>query len=158
MYLKKVLNQPNLVGTVMIALLFSAGLVYAFAFDGFNVETVTGGEVEAWLAQAGDDNSGEEPDEEPCDCGFQSCPGGETCGMKTRNSKGKWIWPCGSKNNNFMWYPCKDSGCPRNHACTVMKNGVATKCPKNDPNNTGRPQRTKVCKSSGLTQTCTGKC
>ena len=46
------LNQPNLVGTVMIVLLFGAGLVYAFAFDGFNVETTTGGEVEAFLAQA----------------------------------------------------------------------------------------------------------
>ena len=53
MFLKKVLNQPNLAGTVMIALLVSAGFVYAFAFDGFNIETVTGGEVDAWLAQKG---------------------------------------------------------------------------------------------------------
>ena len=53
MFLKKVLNQPNLVGTVMIALLIGSGFVYAFAFDGFNVETATGGEVEAWLVQAG---------------------------------------------------------------------------------------------------------
>ncbi len=53
MFLKKVLNQPNLVGTVMIVLLFGAGFVYAFAFDGFNVQTATDGEVEAWLAAAG---------------------------------------------------------------------------------------------------------
>ena len=53
MFLKKVLNQPNLVGTVMIALLIGSGFVYAFAFDGFNVETATGSEVEAWLVQAG---------------------------------------------------------------------------------------------------------
>ena len=38
MFLKKVLNQPNIVGTVMIALLLGAGFVYAFAFDGFNYE------------------------------------------------------------------------------------------------------------------------
>ena len=83
MYLKKVLNQPNLVGTMMIALLFGAGLVYAFASDGFNVETVTGGEVEAWLAAAGGGSSGgsgggegdppEDREEgevgtDPCDC------------------------------------------------------------------------------------------
>ena len=29
------------------------GLVYTFAFDGFNVQTVTNSEVEAWLAAAG---------------------------------------------------------------------------------------------------------
>ena len=57
MYLKKVLNQPNLVGTVLIALMVCSGFVYAFAFDGFNVETVTGGEVEAWLAKAGASSS-----------------------------------------------------------------------------------------------------
>ena len=58
MFLKKVLNQPNLVGTVLIALMVCSGFVYAFAFDGFNVETATGGEVEAWLAQAGGGSSG----------------------------------------------------------------------------------------------------
>ena len=57
MFLKKVLNQPNLVGTVMIALLVCSGFVYAFAFDGFNVETATGGEVEAWLAEASAESS-----------------------------------------------------------------------------------------------------
>ena len=73
MYLKKVLNQPNLVGTVMIALLFGAGFVYAFAFDGFNVEIVTGGEVEALLAQAGDDNSGDDDDDDDYTCGSSDC-------------------------------------------------------------------------------------
>ena len=72
MYLKKVLNQPNLVGTVMIVLLFSAGFVYAFAFDGFNVQTVTGGEVEAWLEAAGGSVSGIDGDK--CTCGWRECP------------------------------------------------------------------------------------
>ena len=67
MFLKKVLNQPNLVGTVMIVLLFGAGFVYAFAFDGFNVETATQGDVEAWLAAAGGGNN-DYDDPEPCDC------------------------------------------------------------------------------------------
>lgn len=61
MYLKKVLNQPNLVGTMLIALLFGAGFVYAFAFDGFDVETATGGDVEEWLEQASGGGSGEDP-------------------------------------------------------------------------------------------------
>ncbi len=58
MYLKKVLNQPTVVGTVMITLLFGAGFVYAFAFDGFNVETVPSGEVDAWIAETGGVSSG----------------------------------------------------------------------------------------------------
>ena len=67
MFLKKVLNQPNIVGTVMIALLLGAGFVYAFAFDGFNVETVPNSEVDAWLAQeSGGNYGGYDPD--PCDC------------------------------------------------------------------------------------------
>ena len=72
MFLKKVLNQPNLVGTVMIVLMVCSGFVYAFAFDGFNVETATGGEVEAWLAEAGGGGSGED---EGCTCGYDKCPG-----------------------------------------------------------------------------------
>ena len=59
MFLKKVLNQPNVVGTLMIALLFGAGFVYAFAIDGFNVQTVTDGEVEAWLTAADGGGSGD---------------------------------------------------------------------------------------------------
>ena len=58
MFLKKALNQPNLVGTVMIALMVCGGFVYAFAFDGFNVETATQGDVEAWLAVAEGGSSG----------------------------------------------------------------------------------------------------
>ncbi len=58
MFLSKVLHKPHLVGVIMIAFLFGAGFIYAFAFDGFNIEKVTGGEVEAWLAAAGGGGSG----------------------------------------------------------------------------------------------------
>jgi hypothetical protein len=71
MYLKKVLNQPNLVGTVMIALMVCSGFVYAFAFDGFNVETATGGEVEEWLEHASGGASG---GGFKCTCGRARCP------------------------------------------------------------------------------------
>lgn len=71
MFLKKVLNQPNVVGIVMIALLLGTGFVYAFAFDGFNVETVPGAEVDAWLAQDYTCNY---------DCPYELCP------AKTENS------------------------------------------------------------------------
>ena len=37
--LKNVLNQPNIIGHLMIALLFVGGVVYAGAFSGFVVET-----------------------------------------------------------------------------------------------------------------------
>lgn len=37
--LKNFLNQPNIIGKLMIALLFVGGVVYAGAFDGFVVET-----------------------------------------------------------------------------------------------------------------------
>ena len=75
MFLKKVLNQPNVVGTVMIALLFGAGFVYAFAFDGFNVETVPGSEVDAWLAAAGGVSSGGD-----YTCNSDACKGNGNAG------------------------------------------------------------------------------
>ncbi len=58
MFLSKVLHKPHLVGVIMIVLLFGAGFIYAFAFDGFNIEKVTGSEVEAWLASTGGSGSG----------------------------------------------------------------------------------------------------
>ncbi len=58
MFFKKFLNQPNVIGSVLIVLMICSGLVYTFAFNGFNVETATGGEVEAWLAAAGGGSSG----------------------------------------------------------------------------------------------------
>ena len=50
---EKVFGATERSGSVLIALLICGVFVYAFAFDGFNVETATGGEVEAWLAAAG---------------------------------------------------------------------------------------------------------
>lgn len=40
MYLKKFLHQPNVVGSVLIALLICSGAVFAIGFDGFNVQAV----------------------------------------------------------------------------------------------------------------------
>ena len=106
MYLKKVLNQPNLVGTVMITLLFGAGLVYTFAFNGFNMEIVTQGDVDVWLAQADDAapcNSGKEH----CQCGNQRASGNNPCGNQIIK------WPC----------PGKESDCRKRHhpACPCRK-------------------------------------
>ena len=98
MYLKKVLNQPNIVGTVMIALLVGAGFVYAFAFDGFNVETATGDEVEAWLAQVYACNY---------DCSYHLCPAKkENTGNCNNCSKVKFCKSC------YQSQKCKASGCP----------------------------------------------
>ena len=121
MYLKKVLNQPNLVGTVMIVLLFGAGFVYAFAFDGFNVETVTGGEVEAWIAQAGDDNSGDPV--YTCDsdaCKGNSNPAHQYSECPSRSSKGKATKENCTGCSKVTDY-CK-SGCPHGHSkCKTQK-------------------------------------
>ena len=73
MYLKKFLAQPNIVGSVLIALLICGVFVYAFAFDGFNIETATGGEVEAWLAVG--DNYGKDCDNDGCVQSWAGCPG-----------------------------------------------------------------------------------
>ena len=83
MFLKKVLNQPNVVGTLMIALLFGVGFVYAFAFDGFNVQTVTDAEVEAWIsASASGGSSGDDGDDVICDCLFKpGQPIDRSCGQ-----------------------------------------------------------------------------
>ena len=117
MFLKKVLNQPNLVGTVMIALLVCSGFVYAFAFDGFNVETATGGEVEAWLEQANGGGSGGDS----CSCGYANCPGG-SCSDCTENGDGCdivcKICGCPSLCSNFRSFSCKIQGNPR----TCLKN------------------------------------
>ncbi len=148
MFLKKVLNQPNLVGTVMIALLIGSGFVYTFAFDGFNLETVTGGEVEAWLAAAGDGSSGgsgggegdggsgggegdppEDREEgevgtDPCDC-YKNLPKDMhthalcSCGNKT------WSRPkkSGKKKNGGWFNPC--SGL-KDYPCGKSKTGGST--------------------------------
>ena len=126
MYLKKVLNQPNLVGAVMIALLFGAGLVYAFAFDGFNVETVTGGEVETWLAQAGDAAPCNCKNNH-CECGNQRASGNNPCGNQTIT------WPCPSSSSKCRQKhkpicPCREKSSKVIHVCAKNKAKKKEKC------------------------------
>ena len=96
--LKNFLNQPNVIGRLMIVLLFAGGVVFAGAFDGFVVETQAssccGGETNT--CGGGTDgfifSSSECCDEEECgicgcyiagcdDClsSFISCGGGCKC-------------------------------------------------------------------------------
>ena len=106
MFLNKVLNQPNLVGTMLIALMVCSGFVYAFAFDGFNVETATQGDVEAWLTAAGGGGSG---GPSKCDCLGPDGP----CGCPLLNS-----------------YSCSVKTCPRdNTACSVNSTICLMTCP-----------------------------
>ena len=82
------LNQSNVIGRLMIALLFVGGVVYAGAFDGFVVETEAssccGGGTDATLF------SSSECCDEQCTCGcyiagcsdceiISSCGGGCNC-------------------------------------------------------------------------------
>ena len=129
MFLKKVLNQPNLVGTVMIALMVCGGFVYAFAFDGFNVETATGGEVEAWLAAAGD-GSGSGSQTYACICSYKKPGLCKTCGSST-NPKHK---PCGGQSADGCQSKCRENNrCTTKGRCIreVCSNGgklIGTRC------------------------------
>lgn len=125
MFLKKVLNQPNLVGSMLIALMVCGGFVYAVGFDGFNVETATDGEVEAWLEAAGGDGSGS-AGLDPCacetsrtiadDCPPDVCKSEKDCGgdqascstscAQATNSRG-----CGQCDSSHPdYYNCKNKG------------------------------------------------
>ena len=119
MYFKKVLNQPNLVGTMLIALMVCAGFVYAFAFDGFNIETVPGAEVEAWLAQANGGGSGNS-----YTCNSDACKGnGNAAHQYSECPARKGISNCRSCSRVTNY--CK-TGCPHGHSKCDEKHG----CPQ----------------------------
>ena len=116
MYLKKVLNQPNLVGTVMIALMVCAGFVYAFAFDGFNIETVTGGEVEKWIELSVGPNYGKNCTNDGCVQSWAGCTGSadNQCTNCTDQSSNCTQGP-GKKKCGHSHRKCGDTGdCPFN--------------------------------------------
>lgn len=118
MFMKKVLNQPNLVGTMMIALLLGAGFVYAFAFDGFNMETVSGTEVDTWLAQAGGVSYGG-----PCNCKRDRCPKMNCIGCGIYDCGESYCGPCGCADicTNAVGKACR------------RKNDICEKNPPKDP-------------------------
>jgi len=125
MFLKKVWNQPNIVGTVMISLLLGAGFVYAFAFDGFDVESVSGDEVETWLELSVGPNYGKN-----CDS--------DTCLKLGAGCTGRDDDPC--RNCTFQDSNCS-SNCKHGHQ-GCRKTG---KCPYNNLKNN------KYCSSGGNT-------
>ena len=109
MFLKKVLNQPNLVGSMLITLMICGGFVYAVGFDGFNVETATGGEVEAWLEAANGGGSGS-GDLNRCKCSYQSKGLCHNC----KSSKKPDNKPCGGQSADGCQPKCRQD----NHDCT----------------------------------------
>ena len=153
MYLEKVLNHPNVVGIVMIALLFCAGFVYAFAFDGFQVETVSSAEVEAWLAQAGGgDYGGDDPEPPDCDCSnnkeLSECSCESQVFKRTKTDKqGSWKNPC---NGTILW------PCPRSNECRNSHSGSGNSDCSCDPHPSGGRGLWSVCKATGKEQ-CDGK-
>ncbi len=123
MFLKKVLNQPNLVGSMLITLMICGGFVYTFAFDGFNVQTVTDSEVEAWLEKAsGQENYGKDCDNNACVQSWAGCPGN---GCRDCTSNGDAIRNCTiDKRGN--------SKCGRSHTgCGTSSKNAGSKCPFN---------------------------
>ena len=130
---EKSLNQPNLVGTMLIALMVCAGFVYAFAFDGFNVEVVTGGEVEAWLGLSVGPNYGKDCNINACVQLWAGCPGNgcENCTKVTPNL-------C-SSNCKHGHQGCRKTG---NCAYNNIGNGYCSEGGLEDSNGN------KVCPSS----------
>ena len=112
MYLNKFLKQPNAVGSVLIALLFSAGVLFAFGFGGFTVQTED--LIIVSSQTCGGDN---------CTCGYANCPG-SGCSNCTESGDGCDI-------------VCKICGCPslcsnfQSFSCKIQANPA--KCLKNAP-------------------------
>ena len=132
MFLKKVLNQPNLVGSMLIALMVCCGFVYTFAFDGFNVRTVTDSEVEAWLGKAsGQENYNKDCNNNACVSSWAGCPGN---GCTDCTSNGDNIRNCAiDKRGN--------SKCGRSHS------GCGTSSKPKCPFNSGTSK--KYCANGG---------
>ena len=105
MYLKKFLNQPNVVGTLLIALLFGGGVVFAFGFDGFNVQSVGEDDVESLLLMTASGCCGGNKD---CDC-----LGVTGCGCETYHA-------CGDNTSEDV---CKDD-CKCNVGDNMCCNGI----------------------------------
>lgn len=68
MYLNKFMSQPNLVGSVLLTLLIGSGVIFAFGFGGFSMQT-----DDLLLTSSG--NCGGYI----CDCGYENCPR-DSCG------------------------------------------------------------------------------
>ena len=91
MYLKKFLSQPNIVGSLLIALLFSAGVVFAFGFDGFNVQTASEDNLESLLLSTASGCCGYVP---PCMCSA-SFEDNSTCDCPTDTTGGRCVGTVG---------------------------------------------------------------
>ena len=114
--LKNFLNQPNIIGRLMIVLLFVGGVVYAGAFDGFVVETEAssccGGETDAPIF------SSSECCDVKCTCRYDRCPRSGCSGCGTFNCAVN----CGTCSCLSFCKNAKSKSCPR-------KDGVCTANP-----------------------------
>lgn len=101
MYLKKFLNQPNAVGSVLIALLFSAGVLFAFGFNGFNVQSVGEDDVNSLLLMtASECCGGNTIESQTCSTKFSNGTP-DYCEITTKYSNGKTEYSkCGTKCGN----------------------------------------------------------
>ena len=105
-----------------ITLMVCGGFVYAVGFDGFSVETATGGEVEAWLDAA---NGGGSSPSYTCN--------NEECGKYDSDTQ-KWPWvACPARTGSADCRDCTSqttfckSTCKHSHSkCHNKKNLV---CP-----------------------------
>lgn len=110
--IRNFLSTPNIIGKLMIALLFVGGAVYAGAFDGFVVETEAssccGGGTDAAIFSSSE-CCDEEP--EPCDCiGGSECSEDVCADEDTECTKiSSCHGDCGSCHLNKNGRPCGGS-------------------------------------------------
>ena len=112
-------STPNVIGRLVIILLFAGGVVFAGAFDGFVVETEAssccgGGMDDAIFSSSGNNGGGDKG----CDClktTSCSCGNNPTCGGQTTTS---YCGKCKCLNSCCTETQCKnDSNCNPDH-CT----------------------------------------
>ena len=132
----------------MIVLMVCSGFVYAFAFDGFNIENVTGGEVDAWLAQEGG--------EAVCTCGNTDCSAEVSV---WEDGEEKKVTKHGCKSDNACGGQTKTYPCKLNQGCRTDKgyasHSCVAKCGRQAPDDQP-PGYINICKKSPK-KPCKGK-
>ena len=125
-------STPNIIGRLMIVLLFAGGVVFAGAFDGFVVETEAtsccGGETDVeHFSSSSCCNDDDDDDDDKCGCcddcdDNDSCPDGQadgcgddtslvTCASGCSQSEEDGCYctvhtVCGSSNDTLCETPC----------------------------------------------------
>ena len=116
-------STPNIIGRLMIVLLFAGGVVFAGAFDGFVVETEAssccGGGMDDAIFSSSGNNGGGGGGNDACTC---LSGAGTSCGSSCDNGKcsGSITNTCPGSSNcspSKMGCTCDGTVCPKASQC-----------------------------------------